>query len=770
MSEGAKSTATTPESNLYKLRIRRDSWLLPFMFLLAAVAIFALYALPSGELQFINEACRLADAEALLRDPNAFEKLEAFGKLEPAKRKAAADAVRDFCGDKKPTAPTAKNVLTSLEKLGDPLTKRLESHPWEVVSSLGRPLIKVYFTKLAIDFRDIIIGSAKIGVIFILCALIPGLAGFVYRRRFWIWFGIGLVVLIALNASGVMGTLMVDKQLPRSGELLIFIVSQVVLLLLALRLRRHTTGGSWMPLWLHNGGVALILTFIGVACLMNWGHQYGLWWFLDSDSKGLAFIYRTEFIVIVLPLLHLLLRNSPVWPARRGKNIVICLDGTTNTPDQMERGFAAQTNVFKLFKMLKSNMVGGRLPDNYFDASLFKKYGDKQVAFYYAGVGNTYDNNPIMQVLGGATGLGAHDIIDRAYLDIVRVYRPHDRVFIVGFSRGAAIARLLARTIDARKAPSWIYTMRLFGRQRVLAKSRHVVPVQIDVLGCFDTVGSFGVAKTIGGVNFQQINMGLDMTVPDNVERAYHMVALDEQRDSFEPTLMEPDPIYPESIVEVWFSGDHANIGGGWATDNLSDITMDFLLRHVSSGYLHESTSEAAAPGRQMGDETWGIYLDARRVSKGAAGAAGVDKLRDDATAVDPRPTGEVRHWFSNLYKYRPRTLPIHAVIHDTVFERIIKATPVYAPEALFKLQDRIDELRASIDEKQTQLLTPDEIAHNEASSSQLRLWRWSSYEKEKLHQYKPEVWLKNSVLDAQQDSMLEAVVHSLKKPRAATA
>ena len=245
----------------------------------------------------------------------------------------------------------------------------------------------------------------------------------------------------------------------------------------------------------------------------------------------------------------------------------------------MEMGFLAQTNVFKLFRMLKADKQGMFVPTGQFDASLCKRYGEKQIGFYYAGVGNKYDNDPILQTLGLATGKGGADIVERAYLDLVRVYQPGDRVFIFGFSRGAAIARLLARTIDARGAPRSVWTLRLFGKHRTLWTSAKKQPVPIDVLGCWDTVGSFGVAKTIAGINFQQLNLFKDLTIPDNVVQAYHMVALDEQRAEFEPTLMDPDPIRPERIVEVWFAGDHANIGGGWATDKLSDITLDFLLR-----------------------------------------------------------------------------------------------------------------------------------------------------------------------------------------------
>jgi hypothetical protein len=270
--------------------------------------------------------------------------------------------------------------------------------------------------------------------------------------------------------------------------------------------------------------------------------------------------------------------------------------------------------------------------------------------------------------------------------------------------------------------------------------------------------------------------MGLDMTVPDNVERAYHMVALDEQRDSFEPTLMEPDPIYPESIVEVWFAGDHANIGGGWATDNLSDITLDFLLRHVSSGYLkHDNTSAPPAISTEMadapeiGEETWGIYLEAEKKAKAFGDV--------DPKAVDPQSRGQVRHWFSNLYEYRPRKLPPHAVIHDSVFDRITLAKPVYAPQALFDLLDALAVKRSTITKEATAMAGIKLLSEAQASSiiesgKGLRLWRWSEYEKEKLTEYLPKTELNNADLDVPESarSALERAFTRSMKPRAEAA
>lgn len=653
---------------------------------------------------------------------------------------------------------------------------------WEAVVNIGRPILKSFVDQLVSDFAAIVRSFGATTLQLGAFALLPGLAGMIYRRNFTGWFLSSFVVLMAINASGLFGSLTSAQPMRVSGAIFFFIACQVAVLMVAFRLQRHAKAISWLPPRIHNWALSAVLVFVGVACWQGWGPGYSsgadapqaavaptpkavepvtttatvpsqavsaadvaaaatpkapkieaasasetgdkrswIWAFLGSGLTG--WIYKWEFILLGLPLLYTLLRNSTSWTTRTPKYIVVCLDGTSNTPDQMEMGFLAQTNVFKVFRMLKADKQGMFVPTSQFDASLCKRYTDKQIAFYYAGVGNKYDNDPVRQVLGLATGRGADDIVERAYLDIVRVYNPGDRIFICGFSRGAAITRLLARTIDARGAPRSIWTMRLFGKHWTLWNSPKRTPMPIAVLGCWDTVASFGVAKTIAGIDFQQLNLFKDLTIPDNVAKAYHMVALDEQRAEFEPTLMDPDPIRLERIVEVWFAGDHANVGGGWATDKLSDITLDFLLSRTSSGY---ATDKMKRPG----DEAWGIYLSAIKADKTDGTSA---MTSDGVMAVDPEPLGQVRHWFSNLYNYRPRKLPLHAVISETVFERMKTSAPVYAPQSLFDLNDALDDKRDLIEAKVGRLAETNSLDEAERKAmlefkDKLRLTRWPDY------------------------------------------
>lgn len=738
--EGCILSPTTTGSAVtapIKLGVRKGSIVAPLALLLLTILLFIMYALPSGFDQ-------LGAGLGLTHSPDQPLTLEIVAKA------LETDASR-------------AKIWATISGFS----------AWEIADKIARPLFKVYLDQLVSDFGVIVRSFATTVLQIGLYSLIPGVAGLIYRRNFGLWFAASFATLLAINASGLFGSLTSAQPMKLSGTIFFFIVTQIIVLVLAYRLRRHAKGLGVMPARLQNWLLTAILVFVGVACWQGWGPGYNagasgetkvvapaqpatspsapqdaapaaatavpaqstqgapmqhearqrswIWSFLGTGLTG--WIYKWEFMLLGLPVLYTLLRNSAAWTAQRPKNIVICLDGTSNTPDQMEMGFMAQTNVFKLFRALKGDKQGMFTPAGQFDASLCKKYGEKQIGLYYAGVGNKYDNDPILQTLGLATGKGAADIVERAYLDLVRVYHPGDRIFIFGFSRGAAISRLLARTIEARGAPRAVWTLRVFGKHRTLWSSARKQPMVIDVLGCWDTVGSFGVAKTIAGINLQQLNLFKDLTVPDNVAQAYHVVALDEQRAEFEPTLMDPDPIRPERIVEVWFSGDHANIGGGWATDKLSDITLDFLLRRISSGY---ATDAKSVPG----DERWGIYLEAIKTDKldVSDGTSSTGVLM-----VDPDPLGQVRSWFSNLYNYRPRRLPLHAVISETVFERMRTSTPVYAPQSLFDLNDALDVKRDLIEAKvgklgETQSLDDDERKAILEFKDKLRLTRWPHY------------------------------------------
>jgi hypothetical protein len=61
--------------------------------------------------------------------------------------------------------------------------------------------------------------------------------------------------------------------------------------------------------------------------------------------------------------------------------------------------------------------------------------------------------------------------------------------------------------------------------------------------------------------------------LPDIVEKAVHLVAIDDFRSPFRPTLFNEDP----RVTEIWCPGVHSDIGGGYYHDGLSDIALKVM-------------------------------------------------------------------------------------------------------------------------------------------------------------------------------------------------
>jgi hypothetical protein len=564
-----------------------------------------------------------------------------------------------------------------------------------------------------------------------LFALIPGLAGLIFRRAFRNWFVATFVILFSINVVaavkgwGHVGASMTGGLIQPYGDY-VWVETLLILLVLAFRLQRHSAAALDARTRRFNVVLAGLLTVaaLGWIVAMKVRFAFDLYAMKVKFGFDLYQLGTAAILLLVARALFVQTRASSGDQPVRAKNIVVCLDGTWNQPGTKDFGHLADTNVFKLFRMLKG--TGSRAQYN---SIVSKEYVDesgsvRQVAFYYHGVGNTVENSELGQVLGGVFGMGADAIVERAYLDIVRVYKPGDRIFIFGFSRGAAIARMLTGVIGRRDIPKSLWTLRLFGRHWLVRKSAGRVderaPVAVDVLGCWDTVGAFGLAKNILGIPFQRINLLKDLGVSLCVKRAYHMVALDETRDAFEPTLMEPDPTTPDRVIEVWFSGNHANVGGGYATDELSDVSLDFLLRNISSCYAWRDDMQ---PGR---DESWGLCLSAAR--RGVRAAAQAREV------LNPDPRGQLRQQTGPMYAYLPRTLPMHAVIHDTVFERLAVAVPVYAPKTIFALNERVLAARNEIEVEARRLVDSGSMDGETATMIRERsaalpgLMTWSKY------------------------------------------
>lgn len=261
-------------------------------------------------------------------------------------------------------------------------------------------------------------------------------------------------------------------------------------------------------------------------------------------------------------------RTSYKGPAR---NVVVCLDGTGQFEEQTDdEGRLTPTNVAKIKEALIQDER-------------------KQVVGYFRGLGNKKDHWILGQLFGGAVGNGAYALLLEVQCWLCTNYRPGDRLSIFGFSRGAALARMLANSVRKTGIPEEI----VFKRKNIGGtKNGHstikaylhnrVLDVPVTFMGCWDTVASFGIPLDVLGIPFQSINLFKDFHVSDNVKRAVHCLALDEKRNPFVHTPMEEE----RRIEEVWFAGWHSDIGGGNFDDGLSDITLEFMVKRANTNGL----------------------------------------------------------------------------------------------------------------------------------------------------------------------------------------
>jgi uncharacterized protein (DUF2235 family) len=161
------------------------------------------------------------------------------------------------------------------------------------------------------------------------------------------------------------------------------------------------------------------------------------------------------------------------------RNILIFSDGTGQRGGLLldER----RTNVYKLFRATRSG------PDTSIDAS-------NQLAFYDPGLGSAPGNmgsldglvRKVANVASQATGLGIDKNIVDCYAEILKLYRPGDRIFLFGFSRGAYTVRCLAGVMALCGVP----TKTPRGRSLIYSDSKLRRIAEEAVLGVYSYASS----------------------------------------------------------------------------------------------------------------------------------------------------------------------------------------------------------------------------------------------------------------------------------------
>ena len=359
------------------------------------------------------------------------------------------------------------------------------------------------------------------------------------------------------------------------------------------------------------------------------------------------------------------------------KNIIVLSDGTGQ-----EGGKGHDTNVYKLLRMLEDRT-------------------ERQIVFYDQGLGTDR-----RKVSGNVAGAGFTENILQCYKFIYENYNAGDKIFLFGFSRGAATVRSLANFIHyfgilPKSRPELIqraYGLYKIGREERKADGAdqtkenpeehtpenvaaqgmqslmdlrdtiirgtplnekaenfvHAHPNQwasIEFLGVWDTVPALGLPGAVIDTFVNYIpgwkHRYHDFALHPSVKNAYHALSIDDDRKWFHPTIWDAYNSEYQKVEQVWFSGSHTDVGGGFREPGLSDIVLEWMVQ------------KAVAHGIKL-------YLRSTKYWNFCIAPDPTDELHPPRAGAGKVYPAEQRHWPKSAQK--TFGLP---KIHATVLERV---------------------------------------------------------------------------------------------------
>jgi uncharacterized protein (DUF2235 family) len=394
------------------------------------------------------------------------------------------------------------------------------------------------------------------------------------------------------------------------------------------------------------------------------------------------------------------------------RNILIFADGTGNEggliPDE------SRTNVYKLYRATRTGADSSIDPN-------------RQIAFYIRGIGTPTPGNfqlvrgiyeGLQQTIGG--GLTAR--IAECYAAIISVWQPGDRIYLFGFSRGAYTVRCLAHVLELvgiptqadgkslSLEPTALRTIAKAGvralyqwglprgnlekrriaveqyraaHQCLIAPERNVVPY---LIGVWDTVAALGwthfaISTLMRKLPF--LSSEYDLHFVRDVPFARHAKAIDEYRRDFvrvpwggSGTVANGDIQGVTRFRQVWFAGNHADIGGSYPDNEsrLSDITLkwmvDFINKEIPDELARILVNDELlhvypAYDGMLHDELMVGHGPGHRIHFWVAGNRKVDPSGElDQSVIDRLKLPNVRN-FIGYGPYRPKSLAEHPKVRE---------------------------------------------------------------------------------------------------------
>ncbi|KAH8809512.1 hypothetical protein DL96DRAFT_1762112 [Flagelloscypha sp. PMI_526] len=304
----------------------------------------------------------------------------------------------------------------------------------------------------------------------------------------------------------------------------------------------------------------------------------------------------------------------------------------------------------------------------------------RQIVFYQKGVGTE-------SVFNGEPGTGSTwnpSKIREAYTFIAQNYNDGDEIFLFGFSRGAYTARKVAGLIDR----IGLLSMQNIGSffhiwlELLHDKSPTLPPdtksPSIKAVAVFDTVNSVYQSP----IQYNDALSIKDTSFPETVAVGLHALSFHENRVHYLPTLwtipkggLKPN----QHMKQVWFPGDHADVGGGWDRHELSDISIAWMVGELKFYYPNLAfDANRLHSFHQVNPEPWGtskphwswspaIFLDRSQTNQ-----LTTESILHSSLLVSPTSLGflnvqiTMKKLFGDPAKY-PKPMPLND------FERVCK-------------------------------------------------------------------------------------------------
>lgn len=175
-------------------------------------------------------------------------------------------------------------------------------------------------------------------------------------------------------------------------------------------------------------------------------------------------------------------------------------------------------------------------------------------------------------------GRGINRQIRRVYGFLASRYHPGDRIFFLGYSRGAYAVRSLAGMIDLigllkrehatermiQQAYRHYQTDPSGAAAQEFRKAYCLDEAPIEMVGVWDTVKALGFRLPIIWRWQEDRHSFHNHTLGHSIRHGFHALALDETRAVFEPVLWTcpDDKSWSGHVEQVWFHGHHGIIGG----------------------------------------------------------------------------------------------------------------------------------------------------------------------------------------------------------------